>query len=93
MGIPTRSFGHVATRDEALMQSMRDWAQAVGLYPRALRGPGWCIAAWRRSNLRFARMCDTAETLAPRLAAHTAIKSLVYPGLPGHPGHALAAAR
>jgi len=82
-------FGHVATRDEALMQSMRDWRKLSGSIP----GPfeAWLVHRGLETlELRFERMCDTAETLAPRLAAHAAVRSLVYPGLPEHPDHALA---
>jgi O-acetylhomoserine/O-acetylserine sulfhydrylase-like pyridoxal-dependent enzyme len=37
--------------------------------------------AWSRSTL----------TVAKYLAAHPAVESVAYPGLPGHPGHAIAA--
>jgi len=41
-------------------------------------------------ELRFARMSDSALALARRLQGHRAVRSVVYPGLPEHPAHALA---
>ncbi len=40
--------------------------------------------------LRMARQCDNAQALADFLAAHPAVGAVYYPGLPGHPQHALA---
>ncbi len=40
--------------------------------------------------LRVARQCATALALAAALAAHPAVESVGYPGLPAHPGHAVA---
>ncbi len=41
--------------------------------------------------LRFERQCANAATIAAWLAAHPAIEAVHFPGLPGHPDHALAA--
>lgn len=54
-------------------------------------------AAWllerglKTLGVRVARQCDNAEALAAWLNAHPAIARVHYPGLPGHPGHAVAA--
>ena len=40
--------------------------------------------------LRMARQCENAQALADFLAAHPAVGAVYYPGLPGHPQHALA---
>jgi cystathionine beta-lyase/cystathionine gamma-synthase len=37
--------------------------------------------------MRVARHCETALTLARRLAEHPAVERVRYPGLPGHPQH------
>ena len=92
MGHSDALFGHVRHARTKSADAIHggDWRKLSGSIP----GPfeAWLVHRGLETlELRFARMCDTAETLAPRLAAHTAIKSLVYPGLPGHPGHALAA--
>jgi cystathionine gamma-synthase len=41
--------------------------------------------------LRVERQVDSAAKLAPWLAAHAAVEGVLYPGLAGHPGHAVAA--
>lgn len=40
--------------------------------------------------VRMDRHCDNAETLAEFLSGHPAISKVIYPGLPEHPGHAVA---
>ena len=42
-------------------------------------------------NLRAAAQSASAAKLAERLAAHPAVAQVLYPGLPDHPGHAVAA--
>lgn len=42
--------------------------------------------------LRVERQCASAGAVAAHLAAHPAVERIYYPGLAGHPGHALAAA-
>jgi cystathionine gamma-synthase/methionine-gamma-lyase len=42
--------------------------------------------------LRVERQCASAAQVAHFLAAHPAVAHVHYPGLPAHPGHALAAA-
>jgi cystathionine gamma-lyase len=82
-------FGHVSTRDEALFAAVAEWRKLSGAIP----GP---FEAWQvhrgleTLELRFDRMCTTAETLAPRLAAHPAIAEIRFPGLDGDPAHDLA---
>jgi len=34
--------------------------------------------------------CESAMELAQRLAGHTAVTEVLYPGLPSHPGHDIA---
>lgn len=82
-------FGHVATRDPALLAAVLEWRKLSGAIP----GP---FEAWQvhrgleTLEVRFSRMCASALTLAERLATHAAVRSVVYPGLPHHPDHALA---
>ena len=40
--------------------------------------------------LRLKRQCDNAACIAERLVRHPRIAAINYPGLPGHPQHALA---
>ncbi|MGN6175956.1 MAG: PLP-dependent transferase, partial [Streptosporangiaceae bacterium] len=41
-------------------------------------------------SLRMARHCSNAAFLAERLAAHPAVDTVLWPGLAGHPDHAIA---
>jgi cystathionine gamma-synthase len=42
-------------------------------------------------ELRMQRHCDNAAQVAAFLAGHPAVSQVLYPGLAGHPGHAVAA--
>ncbi len=53
--------------------------------------PGWCCAASRRSGVRMDRHSANAERIAELLTAHPAVTQVLYPGLPEHPGHEIAA--
>ncbi len=82
-------FGHVSSRDEALLAAIAEWRKLSGAIP----GP---FEAWQvhrgleTLELRYDRMCSTAERLAPRLRDHKAVKSVRFPGLPDDPAHNLA---
>ncbi|AXT85393.1 cystathionine gamma-synthase [Aeromicrobium sp. A1-2] len=41
--------------------------------------------------VRMDKHCDNAEAVVELLLGHPAITSVLYPGLPGHPGHEVAA--
>jgi cystathionine gamma-synthase len=41
-------------------------------------------------SLRMERHCDNAERVAEFLTHHPAVERVLYPGLPEHPGHAVA---
>jgi len=41
-------------------------------------------------HLRMDRHCSNAMAVAQALEAHPSVERVIYPGLPGHPGHALA---
>lgn len=42
-------------------------------------------------SVRMERHCSNAQAIAEHLVGHPALEAVYYPGLPGHPGHALAA--
>ena len=48
------------------------------------------LRGMRTFPLRVQAACTGAMELASRLAAHERVAEVLYPGLPGHPGHALA---
>lgn len=49
------------------------------------------IRGMRTLHLRVAQACAGAMELARRLQEHPAVAEVLYPGLPTHPGHAIAA--
>ena len=82
-------FGHVASRNAEIMAAVSDWRKLSGGIP----GPfeAWLVHRGLETlHVRFSRMCDTAETIAPRLAAHRAVRAVRYPGLENDPSHNLA---
>ncbi|MEQ9258095.1 MAG: aminotransferase class V-fold PLP-dependent enzyme [Roseovarius sp.] len=59
----------------------------------ALLGPfeAWLLMRGMRTlPLRLERMCANAQAVAEALVAHPQVEAVWYPGLAGHPGHALA---
>lgn len=82
----------VVREDTALLERLRDWQRMSG----AALAPFDCWLL-RRSiatlALRVRSQCNGALKLAEFLARHPAIEQVLYPGLPQHRGHALAAAQ
>jgi cystathionine gamma-synthase len=48
------------------------------------------LRGMRTLFLRVERACRSAQQIAEALAAHPGISEVLYPGLPGHPGHGAA---
>ncbi|PWS37547.1 cystathionine gamma-synthase [Falsiroseomonas bella] len=48
------------------------------------------LRGMRTLPLRVPAACASAMQLAERFAVHPAVAEVLYPGLPGHPGHAIA---
>ncbi len=85
-------MGHVASRDAQIMERVEEWRRVSGSIP----GPheAWLLHRGLETlDVRFDRMCASAQVLAERLAAHPAVKHIRYPGLPNDPSHALAQAQ
>jgi cystathionine gamma-lyase len=82
-------FGHVSSRNAELIGGVRDWRRIVGAIP----GPfeAWLVHRGLETlEVRWARMTASAATLALRLAEHSRVKAVRYPGLASHPAHVLA---
>ncbi len=85
-------FGHLASRNPEFVEAAREWRKLAGAIP----GPfeAWMVHRGLETlEVRFDRMCSSAETLAPRLAQHRSVQSLRFPGLKSDPAHNLAAAQ
>ncbi len=82
-------FGHVASRNSALITDVREWRKLSGTIPGFFEA--WLVHRGIETlEIRFERMCSSAMTLAGKLATHPKVESVRYPGLPEHPGHILA---
>jgi cystathionine gamma-lyase len=88
-------LGHVAVRNDTLegreLYKMIDrWRTLTG----GVVGP---MEAWLALRsiptlpLRLAKSCDNAQRIAEFLCTRPDVETVLYPGLPTHPGHAIAA--
>ncbi|RDE09881.1 cystathionine gamma-lyase [Pelagibacterium lacus] len=81
--------GHIASRNSALIGPIREWRKFFGAIPSPF--DTWLVYRGLKTlDVRFDRMCATAETIANRLADHPKIAAIRFPGLETHPAHALA---
>src|SRR5262249_2412187 len=65
-------FGHVASRNSEIMTAVSDWRSYTGTIP----GPfeAWLVHRGLETlEVRFDRMCGSAETIARRLKEHRAV--------------------
>jgi cystathionine gamma-lyase len=83
-------LGHVAVRDLELRAKIDQWRTLTG----GILGP---MEAWLALRsiatlpLRLERSCENAQRIAEFLLTRNEVTSVLYPGLPSHPGHAVAA--
>ncbi|WP_309125418.1 aminotransferase class I/II-fold pyridoxal phosphate-dependent enzyme [Kocuria sp.] len=85
-------LGAAVTSDPELRGRLKKHRSLHGAIP----GPfeAWlALRGMRTLALRVERSTATAGELARRLAEHPAVREVRYPGLPGDPGHARAAAQ
>ncbi|WP_170336932.1 cystathionine gamma-lyase [Ruegeria arenilitoris] len=82
-------MGHVASRNTQIMERVEEWRRVSGAIP----GPheAWLLHRGLETlDVRFDRMCSSAQVLAERLATHAEVKQIRYPGLQDDPAHSLA---
>src|SRR5919199_469391 len=82
--------GFVATNDPTVAERLRFLQNALGAVP----GPLDCWLVLRGLKTLAVRMrqhCANAHAIAGWLARHPRGERVLYPGLPGHPGHEIAA--
>jgi cystathionine gamma-synthase len=74
-----------------------DLAESIGFHQNAMggvAGPFDCFLTHRgikTLGVRMDRHCDNAEKVVEFLGRHPKVAQVIYPGLPDHPGHAVAA--
>jgi cystathionine gamma-synthase len=81
--------GLVALGDDDLAEQIAFVQNAAGAVP----GPFDCYLVLRGIKtlaVRMDRHCGNARAVAALLAEHPAVSRVLYPGLPGHPGHDVA---
>lgn len=82
-------LGHVATADADRAAALHAWRTQHGSIP----GPMEVWLAHRSLAtlpLRLSRQCGSALQLATLLASRSDVEAVYYPGLPSHPGYAIA---
>jgi cystathionine gamma-synthase len=82
--------GFVATNDPTIAERLRFLQKSLGAVP----GPFDCWLVLRGIKTLAVRMrkhCENAEGIAAYLDRHPSVERVLYPGLPTHPGHQIAA--
>jgi cystathionine gamma-synthase len=82
--------GFVATSDSALAERLAFLQKSLGAVP----GPfdSWLVLRGVKTlAVRMERHCANARAVAAFLAEHPRVERVLYPGLPAHPGHQVAA--
>ncbi len=82
--------GAVCTSNDDIFENLVFQTKTTGAVP----GPMDCYLALRGVKtlaLRVQRSCENARALTEYLSGHPHVAEVRYPGLPGHPGHEIAA--
>ena len=80
----------LSARNDPFWQRIRSWRRTAGAVP----GPfeAWLLSRGMRTLfLRVRRASETALMIARHFERHPRLRAVLYPGLPSHPGHAIAA--
>src|SRR5215470_9600257 len=80
----------LAAHRDPYWERIRSWRRNAGAMP----GPfeAWLLQRGIRTLfLRVHRASETALAIATHFSDHPALKAVLYPGLPSHPGHQIAA--
>jgi len=82
--------GFAATNDPTIAERLFFLQKSLGAVP----GPfdAWLVLRGVKTlALRMRKHCENAATVAVMLDRHPAVERVLYPGLPRHPGHEIAA--
>jgi cystathionine beta-lyase/cystathionine gamma-synthase len=82
--------GFVATNDPTIAERLYFLQKSLGAVP----GPfdAWLVLRGVKTlALRMRKHCENAMAVAYFLSRHPRVEQVLYPGLPTHPGHAIAA--
>ena len=82
--------GFAATNDPTIAERLYFLQKSLGAVP----GPfdSWLVLRGIKTlAVRMRKHCENARTIAAMLERHDRVEKVFYPGLPTHPGHAIAA--
>jgi cystathionine gamma-synthase len=82
--------GFLATNDDAISEQLAFLQKSLGAVP----GPfdSWLVLRGAKTlAVRMDRHCRNAAAIAAFLEQHPHVERVLYPGLPSHPGHRIAA--
>ena len=82
--------GFAATNDPTIAERLYFLQKSLGAVP----GPfdSWLVLRGIKTlAVRMRKHCENAMTIALMLERHERVEKVFYPGLPAHPGHAIAA--
>ena len=82
--------GFAATNDPTIAERLYFLQKSLGAVP----GPfdSWLVLRGIKTlAVRMRKHCENARTIAAMLERHERVEKVFYPGLPTHPGHAIAA--
>jgi cystathionine gamma-synthase len=81
--------GFVGTSDDAIAERLYFLQKSLGAVP----GPfdAWLVLRGIKTlAVRMRQHCENAHRVAEFLEGHAGVERVLYPGLPSHPGHAVA---
>lgn len=82
--------GAAIARDPALLEQLAWWANALGLTGSPFDSY-LTLRGLRTLDARLRIQQENTAALAEMLSGHPSVAAVHYPGLPSHPGHAIAA--
>lgn len=89
--------GHSDVVGGALIVSDAELGERLAFHQNAMGAVAGPFDAWltlrgiKTLGVRMDRHCANAERVVEMLQRHPAVREVLYPGLPGHPGHDVAA--
>jgi cystathionine gamma-synthase len=89
--------GHSDVVGGALVAATDELGETLAFHQNAMGAVNGPFDAWltlrgiKTLGVRMDRHCDNAERVVGYLSEHTAVASVLYPGLESHPGHETAA--
>ena len=80
----------LTARPDPFWERIRSWRRNAGAVPGPLEA--WLLVRGMRTLfLRVRRASESAMSIARHYDGHPAMRAVLYPGLPSHPGHEIAA--